>query len=55
MVNKPWRNHSAIGVDGMSGRVMALAHPDNLAMVHRHIGVKSRLTRAIYHTSVLNE
>ena len=43
MVNKPWGNDATLGVDGACGRVMALAHPHDLARVHRDVGVEGRL------------
>ncbi len=43
MVNKPWGNDATLGVDGVPGRFMALAHPHDLASLYRDVGVEGRL------------
>src|SRR5262249_11514728 len=43
MIDKPWSNDAAISIDGLSGRVVTLAYPDDFPLVHRDIGVKGGL------------
>jgi len=43
MVDKPWRDDPTIGIDGVPGSFMALANPDDLALLHRDVGVEASL------------
>jgi hypothetical protein len=43
MVNKPWRDDPTISIDGVPGSFVALANPDDLAIVHRDVGVEGSL------------
>ena len=43
MVNKPWRDDPTISIDGVPGSVIALANPDDLAILHRDVGVEGGL------------
>ena len=55
VVNEPGRNHPTIGIDGASRRIIELADPHYLTVLHGYIAVEGGFTRAVNYAPVLYE